>query len=48
MGENEMKIIGSIIADTINNSGNEQVKELSRNRVIDLCRNFKMYENLYI
>ncbi len=48
MGENEMKLIGSIIADTINHSGNEQVKEASKNKVIDLCRNFTMYDNLYI
>lgn len=47
MKEDEMKIIGKIIADIINNHENEEIKEISRNKVIDLCRNFKMYDNLY-
>ncbi|RYY00416.1 serine hydroxymethyltransferase, partial [bacterium] len=47
MKEEEMKIIGEIIADTINNPGNEQIKEVSKNKVVDLCRNFKMYDELY-
>lgn len=47
MKEEEMKIIGEIIADTINNPGNEQIKEASKNKVVDLCRNFKMYDELY-
>lgn len=47
MKEEEMRIIGEIIADTINNPGNEQIKEASKNKVVDLCRNFKMYDELY-
>lgn len=48
MKEEEMKLIGKIIADTINYSGNEQIKESSRNKVVELCRNFKMYDDLYV
>lgn len=47
MKEDEMKLIGKIISDIINNHDNEKVKEESKNLVVDLCRNFKMYDNLY-
>lgn len=47
MKENEMKIIGKIIADIINNHEDSKTKEVSREKVIELCSNFKMYDNLY-
>lgn len=47
MKEDEMKLIGKIIADIINNHDNDKIKEESKNLVTDLCRNFKMYDNLY-
>lgn len=47
MKEEEMKAIGEIIADTINNPDNAEIKEISRKKVVDLCRNFKMYDSLY-
>jgi glycine hydroxymethyltransferase len=43
MKKNEMVIIGNIIADIIYNHNNNDVIEESKQKVIELCKNFLMY-----
>ncbi|MEK7434076.1 MAG: serine hydroxymethyltransferase [Cyanobacteriota bacterium] len=48
MKEDEMKLIGNIIADIIDNSQSLEVREKSKNKVIEICKSFEMYKDLYI
>jgi len=48
MKEEEMKLIGNIIADIIDNSQSLEVREKSKNKVIEICKSFEMYKDLYI
>lgn len=47
MKEDEMRLVGTIIADIINNPDNDEVKTNSRKKVTELCKNFEIYQDLY-
>jgi glycine hydroxymethyltransferase len=47
MKEGEMKIIGEIIADIIDAPDDANIKEDSRKKVIELCKDFEIYQDLY-
>lgn len=43
MQENEMEIIAGLIAETLHNTGDENVKRQVRERVTELCASFSLY-----
>ena len=44
MKENEMKVIGSMIAEVLSDPLNRDRKEATKQKVLDLCRQFPLYE----
>lgn len=47
MKESEMKSIGNIIADVIENHESSEVKNKARESVISICKDFEIYNKLY-
>lgn len=47
MKEDEMKIIGQIIADIIDSPEDNNVRDDSREKVLELCKDFEIYQDLY-
>ncbi len=46
MKENEMKTIGSMMVDILNNLGNDKLIAETRNKVKELCQQFPLHEEL--
>lgn len=44
--ENEMEILGSTIADVLQNFGNQDIYKIAKNKVQELCSNFPIYKDL--
>ncbi|MFN8671739.1 MAG: serine hydroxymethyltransferase [Candidatus Sericytochromatia bacterium] len=47
MKEAEMVKIGNIIADIIENSTSAEAKEKAKQQVLEICKNFEIYKDLY-
>ncbi|MCP4632667.1 MAG: serine hydroxymethyltransferase [candidate division Zixibacteria bacterium] len=47
MKETDMEVIGDLIADTIEHIGDEDYYAEVKAKVINLCKNFPLYEDLY-